>query len=74
MKPHNIASLRFGLVAVTADWLVACAREGALLSTASYEPPAATEALLDAFPVLRVRYHRSLIPHGFDECMSTPGK
>lgn len=46
---------RFGMVAVTADWLIACAREGALLDTAAFEPPVPTEALFDAFPVLRVR-------------------
>ena len=43
------------MTAVTADWLIACAREGALLDTAAFAPPAPTEALLDAFPGLRVR-------------------
>ena len=45
---------RFGMVAVTADWLIGCAREGVLLSTAAFEPPAPTEALYESFPVLKV--------------------
>ena len=44
---------RFGVVPVTAEWLIDCTLDGRMLDTAQYQPPEATEQLLDLYPALR---------------------
>jgi len=40
-------------VPITAEWLIDCTLDGRMLDTAQYQPPEATEQLLDLYPGLR---------------------
>ena len=53
------AICRFGVVAVTAEWLIDCALDGRMVDTAQYQPPEPTEQLLDRYPALRAVRCRS---------------
>ena len=46
---------RYGIVAVTANWLIDCTVDGRMLDPAPYRPPEATEQLLDMYPFLRTQ-------------------
>jgi len=46
-------------VPVTAEWLIDCTLDGRMLDTAQYQPPEATEQLLDLYPGLRTVRRRS---------------
>ena len=49
----TVCNGRFGVVPVTAEWLIDCTLDGRMLDTAQYQPPEATEQLLDLYPGLR---------------------
>ena len=38
---------------VTAEWLIDCTLDGRMLDTAQYQPPEATQQLLDLYPGLK---------------------